>query len=291
MNWQIYELRFRIETPIHIGFHKLRFIERTRFYVPGRTMWGAAAEAWAKSNGSGDYTGAQNLFQTTAILSYFYLSKEERIFLPRYTPEGLMIGDMPAGDFEAKYLTAITKTAIEPVNLAAEEASLHETEFIKADPELALVGYLFLKNGRVEIDKLKETLSSLSIGGERRYGFGKIRYLADWKEMKIADKDKTIELFGIKVKVAADGDFDFPANEPIFAHLDANGTESIKIKGAIEPLVGREWGKDKERVGYGQHITEARICWVPGSIIEEECTLKLGEFGILNSAGRGDNNG
>uniref|UniRef100_A0A7C3UP78 CRISPR type III-associated protein domain-containing protein n=1 Tax=candidate division WOR-3 bacterium TaxID=2052148 RepID=A0A7C3UP78_UNCW3 len=298
MNWQIYKLLYRIESPIHIGFHKLGYVARTRYYIPGRTMWGAGAEALAQKIGTirnrkiddSLYRTAQDFFKKQAIFAYFYLQEKEKIFLPRYTEEGIRFGDIPIEEFELKYITSFGKTAIEPKSLTAEEGSLYEIEFIKPLPDLYLTGYLFLKeNAQFENENvsweegeisLKEIISSLSIGGERRYGFGRIRLV---KSEKI--ENSKINLFGIRVELEPNQEiikFTFPENNPLFAHLAIEGTEEIKIKGDIEPLVGREFAFEKNgKIGFGQYISQAQICWVPGSILAQATSLKLGNFGIL----------
>jgi len=48
MSWLCYELTFRIDTPLHIGYRKTGYIQRTRKYVPGRTFWGAVTAHLAR---------------------------------------------------------------------------------------------------------------------------------------------------------------------------------------------------------------------------------------------------
>ena len=76
-------------------------------------------------------------------------------------------------------------------------------------------------------------------------------------------------------------------NNYIPAHLELKTERNIKIKGDIETLVGLDWGTHETspgKIGAGQKISDAKICWMPGSVMtEERAPLKIGEFGILTS--------
>lgn len=279
MNWKIYELLYKIESPLHIGFHKLGYVNRTRYYVPGRVMWGAITAAFAQTKDK-QYEFWGEFFKQKCILSYFYLYKAGQMFLPHFTPKGIMMGEKSIEQFEKEFIFSFAKTAVEAETGTAEDTSLHEVEFINPSPDLFLIGYLFLlKNNlkQINFERLKPTLNQLNIGGERRYGFGKITLA---QEKAIKSENEKMTLFGINVSIEENNQslfFKFSENTLLFSHLEADGTDALKIKGDIEPLVGREWIEK----GPGQKITEVKIGWVPGSIILQPIPLKLSEYGIL----------
>ncbi|MCX8015134.1 MAG: hypothetical protein N2748_03865 [candidate division WOR-3 bacterium] len=300
MNWQIYKLRYKVKSPLHIGYHKLGFVQRTRYFVPGRTMWGAGAEYLARSLGNIDdkvYSEARKFFLESAVFSYFYLEHNGNLYLPRYE-QRLKMGGLSLEEFEAKFISSFGKTAVEPHTTTAEDGTLHEIEYIQPLANLHLVGYLFLRNDaefnkkRVvwedKANSLKSVLQDITIGGERRYGFGRINLVEDKKEEIINNKvnlfNKEINIQEIERNGKTNLQFTISQDTPLFSHLEAINTGDLKIKGDIEPIVGREYKiKDDrdEKVGFGQKITEAQIGWEPGSIVGQEYSFILNLWGIL----------
>ena len=63
------------------------------------------------------------------------------------------------------------------------------------------------------------------------------------------------------------------------AHVDLENLEAECIRGDIEPLVGREWSKDK---GAGNKVSEAVISLTPGTCftLKNNAKLKIGDYGI-----------
>jgi hypothetical protein len=312
MEWKIYRLTYKAESPIRIGTLSLGYVLRTRHYLTGRAMWGSASAKLTRVYQGMDYMEVGEFFKDSAIFSYFYpmvYEPAEKIYLPRFTDKGIFYADLPIEDFERSFVSSIGLTALVPESLTAEQGALHETEFLLPTNldgiPVFFIGYLFLKKGRgakdrgnggkeklIDWDKgeicLKGVLESLQVGGERKYGFGKITL---YKSEEVKLEDKKMKLFNIEInpqKNTGGGQllFEIPDSQPLFAHLLVEGTAPVKLKGDIEPLVGREWGEvirsDGEKaIGAGQKITEARICWVPGSVLEEEKVLRIGRYGIL----------
>ncbi|MCK4620321.1 MAG: hypothetical protein KAT52_10270, partial [Desulfobacterales bacterium] len=192
------------------------------------------------------------------------------------------------------------QTAILPQSNTAEDESLHESEYIshciKKNGEyepVFFIGYIFLKkdadfNGRkVGLTTgdvcLMPAIQELFVGGDLKYGWGCLK-LQNIPEDEGCQK----KIFGYKFMANCKSlpCIEIPKGSTLPAHLKVES--GLKIKGDIEPLVGREWrsvknSKGKTRIGAGQKITDAKICWVPGSVMEEEETqaLRIGEFGIL----------
>ena len=303
MNWEIIKLIYKAESPMHIGYHKLGFIQRTRYYIPGKALWGAITANLTRSIGVyRDYKVFGEEIEKKIKTTYFYPSLDrlgEDVLLPAYSDEGLRYGkDYSQSDFERIFISSYGQTAIEASNNTAEEKSLHETEYVshqvKIDDEIKdvyFVGYVFiqkgfsLKNRKLENEKinwnnLREIIKEIFIGGERKYGMGRLNLVNEFKQ---GGKEK---VFGKEVQVKNDNiSFNLNVGDSIISHLETE-YNSLKIKGDIEPLVGRKYGeieKDgKKHIGFGQDISKAKICWVPGSIIQEDINLKLSEYGILS---------
>lgn len=239
-----------------------------------------------------------SLLNKDILISYFYPttnSEKPQPLLPRFEPKGLKYGEYSEEEFERLFIHSFGQTAVEPANNAAEEGSLHETEYIAPVIELNgakkavyFVGYIFMKKeiiyqnqsiGFEEKDiKLKDSIQEIFVGGERKYGFGR---LVLSPEIEIIDMEASI--FDNKLILDDDNKIkiEIDSGKPIPAHLDIEA--NVPMKGDIEPLVGREWGErqDGAGVGPGQLVSSAKICWQPGSILLETKEFTLGNFGIL----------
>ncbi|MBU1615854.1 hypothetical protein KJ693_11190, partial [bacterium] len=294
MSWEIHKLVYQAKSPIHIGYHKLGFIQRTRYYITGKAIWGAMTanitRAFYEKADVGNYKYVGEKFQNDIIPSYFYPAiDKENPLIPKFTSQGLQYGSCsfyptyPAEGFERLFISSFGQTAIEPANLTAEDETLHEIEYIapvieekEEQQQVYFVGYIVINEaGRSwkEWKDIKEAISKIFVGGERHYGFGRLS-LVDKFSCQVND------FFGYVVDKNT-GLFSIPKDKPIPGHLSVN--ENVSLKGDIEPLVGREWEPGKDgKIGFGQKVSEAEICWVPGSALTKEETLKLVGYGRLS---------
>ena len=134
-----------------------------------------------------------------------------------------------------------------------------------------LCGWVFLDDmGRERLGnegKWRKWLGELQVGGERRYGFGRLRLV----EMKSFGnlENYTVQLETDRPRVAIPGD------GVILAHALAEGVEA---RGMVEPVVGRETSGDSTR--FGTKLTTGRVCWAPGSIVNHETAFQVSETGI-----------
>ena len=305
MTWKCFRLVFRLETPLHIGYGaKLGIIDRTRYYVPGKTFWGAVVSKLAQKS-CGNFESLKKFVKENLIFSYFYLSTDKegsQIYIPRYTEEGLKYGDMNVEEFESKFITSYLSTSIDKSFGKAEEGSLHEIELIKNklnNKDIFLIGYLFVRENsgvrlencsiflNIEGDKcflnkekgweLFGLIKNLQIGGERNYGFGKIVL----ENVKLENHNK-IELYNTKIKadLSESNGISITSNEEYIAlsHIKITGLKFIHLKGRLEPLITREWSEK----GAGQNINFNGICLAPGSVfkIEKKQKIKIGSYGI-----------
>jgi hypothetical protein len=121
--------------------------------------------------------------------------------------------------------------------------------------------------------KFSDLANTMQIGGERKYGFGQLR-LEELKEVN----DQNLNPLGFEGRWKETGEevmLEFKKDEFIWSHVRPNS--DLKIKGNLEPIVGRDWG-DK---GAGRELRSHGLCWVPGSILIEDKTFKITEdFGI-----------
>lgn len=302
MDWKAYRLVYRAMAPIHLGWHTLGYIKLTRYYIPGKNMWGAMTANLTRTygaEGTGDYEKFGDLLRKNILSSYFYPAiNMNKPLLPHFKKCGLFYGAYAKENFEKLFVSSFGQTAILPQSNTAEDESLHESEYIAPaiDEEgkcnqVYFVGYLFIRDGASLDDgknialedegiSIKTAIQELFVGGDMKYGWGRLKLANDPKSEGHQTKVFGYELIpkgnGLCIKI--------PKDRPLPAHLDIES--EIKVKGDIEPLVGRERGtvrdKDGKQIsGPGQRISKAKACWVPGSVVAKEKILKVGEFGIL----------
>lgn len=308
MNWKAYELVYRAMSPVHIGWHTLGYIKLTRHYIPGKAMWGAFTANLVRSGQNNfeykDYKDIGELFKTDVLVSYFYPAIDDgnglRAILPRYTDEGLRYGKYGIDDFERLFISSFGQTAILPDNNSAEDKSLHESEFILPIIEengtskpVYFIGYIFIKDSACAGSSkmtvgwegkdinLRKPLSEIFVGGDRKYGWGRLALLDPEKTTNV---DRMFDIALVPDKDSLE--LTISSDHPIPAHTSIN--QDIKVKGDIEPLVGRDWGevvnKNKEKIsGFGQQVGFGGMCWMPGSVLTKQKTFNIGAYGILTS--------
>ena len=314
MSWNVYRLVYRAMSPIHIGWHTLGYIKLTRHYIPGKNMWGAMTANLTRTYGAKGINGYKefgDLLKTKILTSYFYpASDPDKPLLPHFTKQGLCYGVHTAKDdnyiveeFERRFIGSFGQTAILPQSNTAEDESLHESEYISPcinekenRKPVFFVGYICikkniaLKDGRkigwtTDDVCLMPAIRELFVGGDIKYGWGYLK-LDNTTEHKGCQE----KMFGYEFVSNYDlpPRIKIPKGCPIPAHLKVES--DIKVKGDIEPLVGREWrvsenNRKESKSGAGQRITDAEICWMPGSVIDEEKkekrTLEISDYGIL----------
>ena len=260
LEWEPYQVTLRMLSPMHIGWRKIGNLQQTRPYVSGRNIWGALASRLARDQGNSNYEAIGRAVDEELRFTYFY---------PSYSPEYVEI--WPWGDsldlYSWHYLNSYVSTALN--KKTAEDSALHETEFIspisKNGCEVYLIGYLFERDDCIL--KWRQALEHLQLGGERGYGWGRIKIQGEPK--------KPDKCFGHDIiKKNSSPAIKMKANSFIFAHVFA---ESSNIKGFIEPLVGRITSESRD---FGGKISKANICWAPGSCTKKDCVFKIQPKGI-----------
>jgi len=291
LTWQCIELTYRVLSPVHIGYRVTGNIQQTRYYIQGINFWGVTVNCIMPYFQSVDYHGAGEFIRDNIRFGYFYpsVSPEEPLY-PVFTNDGCLFGGKTIADsitkdnFEAGFISSLAGTAIAGKTSTAAEGSLHEVEYIapyhrRQKKPVVFCGHLFLRKNAVFNGKrigwnegdicLREVLREISVGGERRYGFGRLRLHND----KFLDDN----VLWHKWK------FDLSNEEPLIyvqegynfllAHFPA---EEIKAQGEIEPLVSRRWSTG----GPGRKIVYSGFYWKPGSTVDVNSIFKIGSYGI-----------
>jgi hypothetical protein len=289
MTWNSCRVTLEAKSPIHIGYGaKLGVVSKTRYYILAKHVWAALTNLLAKSimeeYDSKIYEDVGNSLKENTRFSYFYIRSGNDLLAPRYDgSEGLKYGSMSVEEFEQRFISSYVSTAIEKTLKSAEEGSLHEVEFIKpmeSGKPVDFEGYFFTKEKKVHISPSKsidlEDLKGVEmrVGGEGSYGFGKVM---------ITDIVEANTFFDFNVELSDQPTLKFDKDRcfQVYAHTYAETPNIIEnILGDLEPLVGREWHKER---GAGQQISRhAEVCYVPGTQIKikQPVGLKITESGL-----------
>ncbi len=288
MVWMAYRLVYQAKSPIHIGWYTLGYIKLSRYYITGKAIWGAMTANLTRAlgdPGTSDYEKFGKMLKENILVSYFYPAIDhKKPLLPKYTSGGLNYGDQTSDQFERLFIKSYGQTAVVPHSNTAEDETLHESEFIspviyedEKQKAVYFVGYVFINDkAGYNWGQIKSAVSEIFVGGDRKYGWG--RLLLD--EGKTGDVTDSM-VFGNMLYLDDNGiTIEIKKEHSIPAHLKVNSL--VKLKGDIEPLVGMEFETGK---GFGQKVSKAEICWMPGSIyVNEEdkpLTLRIGAYGIL----------
>lgn len=283
MSWRLFRVAYELLSPLHIGYHKIRNLQRTRYYIPARNLWAAATERLARSGFSlGSKSGANyreigDWLKEHAAFSYFFVENGESVLNPAYTDEGLNYGSQPEAEFERRFLSGHVTTALEAASTSAEPGSLHEVEFIapfeKNGVPVSVGGWIWLDEDgfdKLGNEKWLQWLGEFQVGGERRYGFGRMQIKGGFIETQnmpdgyhmISGQPRP------QIRIAE--------AKPLLAH--ALAVSDLKISGMVEPVIGRETPDTSDR--FGSVLTKAKVCWAPGSVVDEPCTFQIRPDGL-----------
>ena len=269
MAWSMFQVLYELHSPLHIGYHKVGNVQRTRYYIPARNLWGAVTEALTRrgftTNGvsQGNYQQIGAWVKDHCAFGYWFIQENGQLLYPRYDAGKLKYGHLTAADFERRYLDAHVTTAIDPSTTSAEEGSLHEVEFIapynRDGVQTCVGGWVFLDETAQAALDWCYWLSTLQVGGERRYGFGMLRLL----KMESAN-ELQIDRTGTRLRQSV------PKGTPLLAHTVI--ASSIQMRGQIEPLVGRSTSQSH---AFGSDLTRGIVCWTPGSVPMDDVQVQF----------------
>lgn len=297
MSWTLYRITWQLESPLHSGFAKLGNIQRTRMYVTGRMLWGALTARLTRDQGRNDYETVGKAVNKCLAFSYGFICLTEdgsQPLLPEFTAGGLQFkaGGERLNEREAQQLclTSYASTALDYANNAAVDGSLHEVEFIspralceqnklrvKAGQPLYLTAMIAEAKENGAVKGWKSSLARLEIGGERTYGFGKL------KLRKISDPIpinalSTAWFGGEFISISDQPAVKLQKGAAITAHTIANCSISF---GQVEPFVGRA---TTDKAEFGKNIEYGGVYWLPGSVVDkDEVLFQIDEQGRWNS--------
>jgi hypothetical protein len=306
--WRRIPLCFELLSPLHIGFLPNvagTLVAPSRLYVPGKNFWGAVTASLTPrlfpTPKPADFERVGSELKHAFRFSYFYLSDGFEVFLPSFENGELTWSTVPDSDFRASFTGSRLSTQVGAKG-TAEDAGLHEIEFIKhrlgkpasMGTSSFLCGVFWLKDdcivadrnvvvsasdlqllGRRQTEPSVSLLADLSIGGERNYGFGRIRPAALTP--------------GIQCKIEqclpSDPDVSRPISGPLLGHTTYDS--DVSFRGSIEILAAREYAPRQQRsyIAPGQAIENAGYCFAPGTVLLTQRSASLDAFGRMRLTG------
>lgn len=284
MSWKMFTAIYELRSPLHIGYHKMGNVQRTRYYIPARNLWGAVTEAltrrgFATANApQGDYRQIGEWVKAHIAFGYWFVIEDGQPLAPQYNENGLQYGPLPVAEFERRYLDAHVTTALDAATTSAQTRSLHEVEFItphhRDGKRTRIGGWVFLdETARLlpgKESQWRTWLETLQVGGERRYGFGQLRLEeSGWRPNSNPNYTLTLDRERPWLKIEA--------GHPLPAHTQV---DDVEAKGLIEPLVGRSTPTDNSQ-RFGTNLTSARLCWAPGALLTSATEFAITADGTL----------
>lgn len=289
MSWSLYRWTWLLESPLCIGITPAGSLNRCRLYIPSRTLWAALTAELARYRHPGtaeqltEYQQVGEELKQNFRFTYLYPAEKAqgtwKAWLPRYeSGKGLvwrceddLAGNhaLPNRGFRLRLLHTRASSAIDPLTDAAAEGSLRETECVQTrwrDEEgrdagpVAFAGYL-MANDSNGIKRL-EPIQSLFIGGDTRYGLGRLKL--------VGSPQPDSKIFGQQVRL--DGQDPVIYGPCLLAHTFARGN----ICGAMEALAGWNAGNWTALGAEGDPL------WAPGSMVagQGDRAYRMNEVGI-----------
>lgn len=285
--WRRLPICFEALSPIHVGFlpkSRGTVVAPTRPYVPGRNLWGAVTASLTSRIHDGptpsDFAAIGNEVRNCLSFSYFYLSNGEQVFTPSYESGGLTWAGLPDAEFRAAVVDSRLSTGIGETG-AAEDGGLHEIEFIRhrigspagGTRKVFVCGVAWLKADSVIAGKPLsvegarlclgagngglELLENLTVGGERNYGFGRIRFghLSESLMQKLEGMWPT------------EPGTPFMLNRPLLGHAEYR--QDAAFRGQVEIIASREYpiGRVRSYEAPGAVVSTRGHYFTPGTFL------------------------
>ena len=296
MSWEHYHLLFRLESPLHIGWRKVGNLMQTRRYVSGKNLWAALTEALVHRAGCGHdghaYQAVGEILKRNLRFGYLWPAHGKKNSDASWkipTAPHFPWEDAQGSEYwDYLYLNGTAHTAQDPGTRTASEGSLHEVEYIapytRTDAPVYLVGDVWSRDREQWRDgeqvrtrcapakgwlayvqqNWQAALTRLQIGGERGYGWGRIRLTEcrenaplTWPGWSWQGQEEVVVLHppeqeGTRLPahaLAVDFQEDFPE--------DQRAVQGVQ--GAVEPWIG--WERTPRKV----RLSQVRILYEPGS--------------------------
>jgi hypothetical protein len=266
--WTPHKVIFELLSPLHAGHRKIGNLADTRCYLPGRAIWGALTSRITRDGGHHDYAEIGKRVREELAWSYFF---------PSTNPGNVSL--WPWGkdrqEFEWLYLGSFASTALEDGH-TADEGTLHEVEYIaprtRSGKQVYLSGYIFERDGSSL--GWRHALDRLQVGGERSYGWGRLRLLRiepyHGPSFGIYTTHTDTERPAIEVS----------CGQALAAHTLA--ADAVDYEGTVEPLVGHE--TEMQTAQFGASLSSAVVCWIPGTRTLRDHRYRIGPYGVWEAA-------
>lgn len=297
MTWVAYTLTYTAQSPLLVGDFSLGFIQRTRLYIPGWTLWGALTARLTRTllpqASGGDYEAIGALVRDNLPTSYagILVGDDPRPALPHFAAgQGWRCGPLPLAEFEARFLTSAGQTALAPSAQTAADQSLHETEVLSARD--ALSGQrvrwqfdLYLRRPFQNLPsglapdgletRILAALSELTLGANRGSGLGRLTLTGGPGQAHTVSGDAW-------PLVQDDWNADGCGN--LRAHVALATLPTGSVRGQLERIPRRLWKNqvdpDGKSWGPGQHQTSA-VFYLPGSqVTRRDWQPQIGPLGV-----------
>jgi hypothetical protein len=274
MTWTRYRLCFQLLSPLHIGYRKVGNLQQTRDYVPGKSLWAALTarltrDAIPGASGA-DYQRIGQKVNEQFRFTYLFPA------LDKAGPPCCPWWD--EATFAYRFLSSYASTALDYERQSAAQGLLHEVEFIgpraraldgEDPPQVFLLGALYVRDALdAELAGWKKALKRLHLGGERGYGWGRLRLETDLS----APEQTGLPAPQVRLQ----------KGEAITAHAlaaVAAGWRAVSgVRGPVEPLIGWERNnRDRENIW---RLSDVLICYAPGGTVDADTTFVIGPYGI-----------
>jgi hypothetical protein len=271
MEWEGYQISFRLLSPIHIGWRKSGNLQQTRPYITGRAMWGALTARLTREAGKATYEEVGRWVDERLAFTYLY---------PSTKADQVTIWPWEEGwdEFAWTYLGSYVSTALED-GRRGEDGSLHETEFISSrtrdGKQVYLSGYIFQREDWNELTlDLDTALNKLQIGGERGYGWGRLLLKSPYDEKPIRRSDLCFQDFEFDIDTGRPILKARPGDARLLAHTLVDRNSAL---GEIEPLLGRI---TDSKGRFGQDHSAADICLKPGGKVAPSAMFSIKPKGL-----------
>ncbi len=301
MAWTHYILRFRLQSPMHIGYRKVGNLMQTRQYVPGKNLWAALTARLTRDFPDRDwnkgYKEVGHHVQEQFRFGYLWPSLDG--MRPCY------FWKKDDFDFDYLFLDSYASAALDYSAYSTEEGSLHETEFIvpvaRNGYPVCLLGDLWAKEsgmkGKIDDESWQRSMKKLQLGGERTYGWGRLDLISDWRGnssgcgktatghrweaeggviVLTLSKDERITAHALAAcsECHAEGHNSGCSDE--ITPLDGASVRGAAkdIAGPVEPIVGREWS-----AFVGQKVCFSGVYFMPGGKVKKVARFVIDPFG------------
>jgi len=298
MSWTAIQWVWRLEAPLFVGMPPAGALNRCRLYVPARVLWGAVATEICRARESESFPDYGKIGWEVALNCRFtYLFPAEKqggklfVWIPKFEEsekglrwycydchscsnnKGKILSDR---EFRHRLLDSRAGTAIDPGSDSAFEGTLRETECINPYwrdagyggefNRVFLLGYVFLRNNGFR--KRLESIETLFVGGDTRYGFGKICCVKQevCEDSKVFGKPIHLDREHPEIESDVVLGHSVFNNEEEEAQSGTSETESNGSKDAESSMRGM-----KELLGGWEHDTpwKGKLAWSPGSVLIE----------------------